>query len=52
LFLFGAVVSAAGSAAWNTTGWTGVTCLGLVLGAISFSAHLLNRRRVKVQSSS
>jgi predicted MFS family arabinose efflux permease len=51
MFLFGAVGSAAGSAAWNTTGWTGVTSLGLVLGAVSFSTHLLNRRRVKVQSS-
>lgn len=47
LFLFGAIGSAAGSALWNTKGWTGVTSLGLVLAAVSFLTHLLNRRRVQ-----
>jgi predicted MFS family arabinose efflux permease len=51
LFLSGAIGSAAGSAAWNTIGWTGVTSLGLILAAVSFLTHLLNRRRVKIQSS-
>jgi predicted MFS family arabinose efflux permease len=51
MFLSGAIGSAAGSAAWNTKGWTGVTSLGLVLAAVSCLAHLLNRRRLKVQSS-
>jgi predicted MFS family arabinose efflux permease len=50
LFLFGALGSAAGSAAWNTKGWIGVSSLGLVLAAFSFLTHLLNRRRAKVQS--
>jgi predicted MFS family arabinose efflux permease len=51
LFLFGALGSAAGSAAWNLKGWTGVVSLGLVLPAISFLIYLLNRRRIQVRGS-
>ncbi|SEB96039.1 MFS transporter [Paenibacillus sp. GP183] len=50
LFLFGAIGSAAGSAAWNTIGWIGVSSLGLVLAAFSFLSHHLNRRRARVKS--
>jgi hypothetical protein len=50
LFLFGAIGSAAGSAAWNTKGWIGVSSLGLVLAAFSFLSHHLNRRRARVKS--
>jgi predicted MFS family arabinose efflux permease len=51
LFLSGAIGSAVGSAAWNTTGWTGVTSLGLILAAVSLLVHLLKRRREKVQNA-
>lgn len=49
LFLSGAMGSAAGSAAWDMTGWTGITSLGLVLAGVSFLTHLLGRRREKAQ---
>lgn len=45
MFLGGAFGSAAGSAAWEAAGWTGVVALGSGLGAVAAGLQLLSLRR-------